>query len=586
MKQFRGVGKLVFTMLAICLLAACSGGGGSSGSEASATSTTTVSGVAAMGAPMIGPVFLKDSSTPTKELTGVINADGSFSFNVDGLRPPFILNARNFGPNVSPAAYDNSSWGVNDDHFSFINGPGKVNINPFTTLALSAAAGGADVGHLYNNGLPATDPLPPKLQAIGANLARAVTDIQTKFQPLFALFNASGVNPVTDPFVANHQGLDGLLDVISVDLYSTPGSVTIKNKATGSVIFSGSVTNILGGTLTQANFPQPAASISGPFPIGTWTGPNGVSFTVMQSVGNGRYSGTVTWPGLPGNGTVNIQGNEVLNFISSPMSGLLNVVFDNTSGGYLVGLVLTASSDQKTLTGTMALVSTKSGYTTPVNINDAVFTNGNTQPTTSVSVAISPTSPTVAANGTKNFTATVTGNDNTQVTWSVVETNGGSITTGGVYTSPATAGTYHVKAVSVADKTKSAIVAIVVTAAPNINNGPNFYLGTWKGPYSFSITLISHNEVSGYYTGRITYPAFRNSGVVQFGDATVNSTVAVYFETTGLSCLGTDGGGTNFGFYIGPVNGNQNQLQGELYIESSLAGYSHSITSGAIFNKQ
>ena len=62
--------------------------------------------------------------------------------------------------------------------------------------------------------------------------------------------------------------------------------------------------------------------------------------------------------------------------------------------------------------------------------------------------------------GTDQFTATVTGALDTVVTWSVKEgATGGSITTAGLYTAPAKAGTYHVVATSKADTLVSASFA-------------------------------------------------------------------------------------------------------------------------------
>lgn len=84
-----------------------------------------------------------------------------------------------------------------------------------------------------------------------------------------------------------------------------------------------------------------------------------------------------------------------------------------------------------------------------------------------VAVTVSPTSIPLVVGDTHTFTATVTGNANTSVTWSVTEgAAGGTITTGGLYTAPATPGTYHVVATSVADATKSATATVTVTPAP------------------------------------------------------------------------------------------------------------------------
>ena len=72
---------------------------------------------------------------------------------------------------------------------------------------------------------------------------------------------------------------------------------------------------------------------------------------------------------------------------------------------------------------------------------------------------------------TRTFTATVTNSSNQSVTWSVVEgAAGGSITSGGVYTAPATAGTFTVKATAAADASASATVSVQVVAAPSITS--------------------------------------------------------------------------------------------------------------------
>ena len=87
-------------------------------------------------------------------------------------------------------------------------------------------------------------------------------------------------------------------------------------------------------------------------------------------------------------------------------------------------------------------------------------------PPTSISVFITPWNVSLWTGGTQAFTATVTGSTNTAVTWSVVETTGGTITTTGVYTAPATAGTFHVQAISAADATKSAQSLVTVSVQP------------------------------------------------------------------------------------------------------------------------
>jgi len=86
-----------------------------------------------------------------------------------------------------------------------------------------------------------------------------------------------------------------------------------------------------------------------------------------------------------------------------------------------------------------------------------------------VSVAVSPSSATLAPGKTQQFTATVLNTSNTAVTWKVDGVaNGnstvGTITTAGLYTAPATNGSHTVVATSEADPTKSDSAIVTVTS--------------------------------------------------------------------------------------------------------------------------
>jgi Bacterial surface proteins containing Ig-like domains len=96
--------------------------------------------------------------------------------------------------------------------------------------------------------------------------------------------------------------------------------------------------------------------------------------------------------------------------------------------------------------------------------------SSSSTPGTQVHVALSQASATVTVSGTMQFTATVQGTTNASVTWSVDSVVGGNatagtITTNGVYSAPAQAGTHTVTATSVADPTKTATAQVTVTAA-------------------------------------------------------------------------------------------------------------------------
>ena len=80
-------------------------------------------------------------------------------------------------------------------------------------------------------------------------------------------------------------------------------------------------------------------------------------------------------------------------------------------------------------------------------------------------IQVDPRSASLAPAASSAFAAVVTGTAETGVTWSIAEAGGGAVTTAGLYTAPAAAGTYHLVATSTADPTVSARATIVVQAA-------------------------------------------------------------------------------------------------------------------------
>lgn len=98
------------------------------------------------------------------------------------------------------------------------------------------------------------------------------------------------------------------------------------------------------------------------------------------------------------------------------------------------------------------------------NVNIVLVNVGAAQPP-AVSVAISPKTVGLSSGASQAFACTVTGSSNTACTWAVTEgAAGGSVTSGGLYTAPSAAGTYHVRVTSQADASKSDTATITVSA--------------------------------------------------------------------------------------------------------------------------
>jgi hypothetical protein len=151
-----------------------------------------------------------------------------------------------------------------------------------------------------------------------------------------------------------------------------------------------------------------------------------------------------------------------------------------------------------------------------------------------VALKITPNSSTVALGSTQQFVATVTGTANTAVTWKVLGGAGctgaacGTISTGGLYTPPAsvpTPPTLSVTVTSVADPTKSASASVTIVAAAAVLLSIT--------PASASVPTASTNSFTASVTGTTnTAVAWSLSGAgcsgASCGTLATSSLAAVY----------------------------------------------------------
>ena len=186
--------------------------------------------------------------------------------------------------------------------------------------------------------------------------------------------------------------------------------------------------------------------------------------------------------GGPGTGSVAIQ--------ISPTQATLHPndtqQFTATVAGTSITAVMWEVNNQAGGNSTIGTITAQGLYTAPANVPNpstvtvtAVSQADSTKSAsaavaivspTMVTVTVSPSPATVAANGTQQFTATVTGTSNTAVTWEVNNVTGGNSTVGtisasGLYTAPANVpnpSTVTVTAVSQADPTKSSLAQVTI----------------------------------------------------------------------------------------------------------------------------
>ncbi|HEX9308165.1 MAG TPA: glycosyl hydrolase family 28-related protein, partial [Anaeromyxobacter sp.] len=86
----------------------------------------------------------------------------------------------------------------------------------------------------------------------------------------------------------------------------------------------------------------------------------------------------------------------------------------------------------------------------------------NTTTPPGVAIVVTPAQSQVRPGAGLALAATVSGVADPGVTWSVVEEGGGTVDVGGVYTAPASTGSFHVVATSVADPTVSGTAEVIV----------------------------------------------------------------------------------------------------------------------------
>lgn len=195
--------------------------------------------------------------------------------------------------------------------------------------------------------------------------------------------------------------------------------------------------------------------------------------------------------------TVTVNGGASQGFTATLVNASNNAVTWSASGGTIQGNGTSAtwtapmSGGPFTITATSAQDPTKSASATATITAPAP-----------VSVSITPTSATVAAGATQEFTATVANSTNNGVTWT---STGGTIAGSGntmTWTAPVAGGSYAVTATSSADPTKSATVnitvpSVVVSVTPS---SPTVAAG---GTQTFiaTVTGASDNTVTWSATG-------------------------------------------------------------------------------------
>ncbi|MBI5705726.1 MAG: PD40 domain-containing protein [Armatimonadetes bacterium] len=255
---------------------------------------------------------------------------------------------------------------------------------------------------------------------------------------------------------------------------------------------TGSVVGVASGTLSV----QPDGTLSGS--ISTVGTVSSVSVPAGQSVGIDQTKQLQFSAKDSGGGIVAVSGGSAVWTVTS---GSDKLAFQD---GYAKGRALGSASVIATVDGVASAPATVA-----VTVDSAI------------SVEINPLSALVQPADSKQFTATVYGTANQQVTWSVLTANGGSISSGGLYTAPPELMYVTIEARSAADPSKTATALVIVQmetlevdVSPNpVTVGPNgqqqfsaFVIGSPNQAVTWKVLTAGGGSIdaNGLYTAPAT----------------------------------------------------------------------------------
>ncbi len=183
---------------------------------------TSLNGTAAAGAPIIGSVTIKDSSSPAATKTVPIAADGKYTVDVSDLKAPYMVRADGY---VGGNEYHLYSAGTSADV------GGTINVTPLTDLIVANIAKTV-AGDYFNNG---------NFSTLAASDLKIASDALTaKLLPILTAVGVSGsIDLLRASFNTDHTGLDVALDILRVNTTdTTTGAATITNIITQQTISS------------------------------------------------------------------------------------------------------------------------------------------------------------------------------------------------------------------------------------------------------------------------------------------------------------------------------------------------------------
>lgn len=371
----------VFSLMTLGLmLAGCGGGSGG-------VSSKVVSGTAAVGSTLSGQVTLKDSASPTQHKSTVIASDGTFAIDVTGMKAPFVLQAVG------------SADGVNYKLHSFSDGPGTANINPLTNVIVASASESTDDDYFERVNSE-------RNHRTSNNLTMTVSILLAKLEPLLKQYNAEHTNPITSHYIANHLGLDGMFDNVTITV--SDETISVINRGNHAVIFSGLVSDIANGVFDSGALPSTVSAPATPNGL-TAVGGTGQVTLAWTSVSNATsynvyYAATSGETTTSGTKLTSVSSPYIQTGLTAGTTYFYVVTAVNSSGESAASAIASTTTASAPPEPTVPAAPT--GVTATGGTNQVAISWGAVSSATSYNLYYSTTSGVTKSNGTRITNAT------------------------------------------------------------------------------------------------------------------------------------------------------------------------------------
>lgn len=204
----------------LLLLAAACGGGSSSGSPGPGPQASNISGTAAVGAPLVGTVTVKDALGVVRG-PAPIGVNGAYTADVTGMTPPFVFRAEGTANGENYIVHSIATAA---------DANGTINITQLTDLVVANVA--HQTARNYFDSF--------KDNHAGASKTAIDAEVKQLTEKLILVLNALGVNAAVDllrtPFTPQKDALDKALDAIQVSVDDKTNIATLSTLVNNSTI--------------------------------------------------------------------------------------------------------------------------------------------------------------------------------------------------------------------------------------------------------------------------------------------------------------------------------------------------------------